>query len=401
MPTTVNKTTDTNLASLARIFYVNYFLKNLRSELVYGNLLSMEDESVIQEEFGPIIQWTFLNDFGEGKTVSENGAVNEEAMSCSTVTASLIMKGNTVNITDRLKSMTMLSKIKAVIDRMSRSASLTVDGMIRRKLTQGGFREQLSGLSLDSYAVLSNLKHSTILSGHAYTALSVTYTHLPYISLSGTGQLPTNIIASIIASNETVPANFTTSSMCITAAKLKYAEKYLANQNVPKFKDGFYRGVIDPWTSLYLERDPELINFISYSGNGLNSKIKYLTGEIGAIGKIRLFESTEASKALYVHTANSSFFSADVANSAWTPSVVTITGSNACTMVDHASKDLGDKGLKALNNVELTMLGFTKEKSDPLGQYMTVAYKLMTAVGILNYKCGVNLLQFYAPKGHA
>ena len=396
-----NSTSTVGLGNLARVYYANYFLKNLRSKLVYANLLSMSEEDVVQEEFGPIIQWTYMNDIGEGKTTSEVGTVNEEALSTTTVTAELLMKTNSVKISDRLHSFTLIKKIEAVTNRMSRSAALTVDGMIRRKLTQGGYREQLSGLSLDTYAIMSNVNHSAILNGSSYTNDSVTYKHLPYLSLSGTGQMPTNITSTLITSNETVPANFTTASMSLTAGKLKYAQAYLEDLNVEPFVDGYYRCVLDVYNALLLERDPELINYISYGGNGMNSKIEYLKGEIGAIGNIRLFKSTEAKSAMYVHSANSSFFSADVANSAWTPMVATITGSNCATMVDHAASVLGDKGSKALSNIQLNIIGFTKEKSDIVGQYMVVAYKMMTAVGLLDSTRGINLLQFRAAKGHA
>lgn len=389
-----NKTSTVGLANLYRIYYANYFLKNLRSKLVYSNLLSMEEEDVVQEMYGPVIQWTYMNDIGEGKTTSEVGTVNEEALSTSTVTAELIMKTNSVKISDRLKSFTLINKINAVVNRMSRSAALTMDGMTRRKLTHGGFRETLSGLSLDTYAVMSNVNHSVIISGTSYTSGSKTYTHLPYISLSGSGQMPSNIIANIITANETVPANFTTASMALTAGKLKYAQAYLENKNVQPFADGYYRCVLDVWSAYLLERDPELINYISYGGNGMNGKIEYMKGEIGAIGNIRLFKTTEANDAMYVHSANSSFFSSDVAASAWVPMVATITGTGCATSVDHAAQILGDGYKKGLNNVELNIIGFTKDKSDIVGQYMVIAYKIMTAVGILDATRGLNLLQF-------
>lgn len=401
---TTNATTTNGVLNLARIYYSNEFLKNMRSDLVYANLISTEDEDVIQDYYGPTIQWTRMPDFSEATTVSELGSVGEQALSTSIVTATLVEKSRTVKISDRLYSFTLIKKINATINRMARSAAVTIDNMIRRKLCNGDYRGTLSGLSLDSYAVLSNLSHSALINSYTYTTGTVAYYHLPYISLSGTGQFPKDIKSTIVTANETVPANFTTASMILTAAKLKYAEAYLKSLNVKPFKDGYFRAVIDTWQAYHLARDPELVNFITYGSNnamGGNGRIEYMNGEIGAIGRIRLFESTQATNAIWTHSANSSFFSADVAASAWTPTVCTIVGSNCVTMVDHAAVELGSGGMQALKNVKINILGFEPSKSDPNGQYMQISYKITTAVGLLDYTAGLNLLQFYSRNGHA
>ena len=126
-----------------------------------------------------------------------------------------------------------------------------------------------------------------------------------------------------------------------------------------------------------------------------------MNGEIGAIGKLRIFETTEAEKAMYTYAANDSYFSADVANSAWTPDVVTITGMGCCAMADHSSKDVGSNAMQAVNGIDLNVIGFTKDKSDPHGTTMVISYKLMTVCGILNTDCGINMLQFHSKNGHA
>jgi len=97
----------------------------------------------------------------------------------------------------------------------------------------------------------------------------------------------------------------------------------------------------------------------------------------------------------------SGYFSASNASAAWTPTVCTIVGDGCCAIVDHAATEVGATGEQALANIKLDMLGFTPDKTDIHGSYMVIGYKIATAVGIMDTNCGVNLLQFYATKGHA
>ena len=404
----LNTTTTSGLTNLARTYYAPKLLKALRANLVYANLVSKEGEGVISEQFGPTIQWTRMKALNEGRTLSEGGSATTQALSTETVTAKLVQKGAAVSISDCLYAYTLLRKIEAVVEKMGQSAAETVDSMIRRKLCQGGFRETSVGVDLDASTILSNVSHSAITGGTTkavtYSNGGAAYYHLPYLCLSGTGTKPTDIMKVInSATPETVPANFTTAAMCMTVKKLIYAATYLKAQNVPAFSDGYYRAVVDSWQAFDLANDPQLVSWVNYgssdakSGNG---KIEYMNGEIGAIGKIRIFESTQATKAMHTHGV-SGYFSASNASAAWTPTVCTIVGDGCCAIVDHAATEVGSTGEQALANIKLDMLGFVPDKTDIHGSYMVIGYKIATAVGILDTARGVNLLQFYATRGHA
>jgi len=405
----MNKTNTVGLTNLARTYYSPKILEVLRSSLVYENLLSKESDDVIAEEQGPVIQWTRSVDVGQATTIDEGGSAPTTTFSTETVTATLIQKAKTFTLSDRVTAFTLIRALTNKMNTVGRSAAITIDGMIRRKLTHGGFRETIKDIDQDDLTVMSNVSHSAITGGTTefattYTNGGVTYTHLPWMCLSGSNDRPTNILPTSINSStpETVPANFTTSAMKATVTKLKFAVKKLKKANVEPFSDSFYHAVMSYEAAFDIENDPDLLSYINYAGdaNRGNGPINYRNGELGTVADIKIFTTTEAENAMYVHS-NGSYFSTDVAASAWTPDVITITGKGCCAMVDHTSMDVGDSGLKALHNIKINIVGFKPDKTDPNGTYMLISYKLMTAVGILNTECGINLLQFHSATGHA
>lgn len=80
-----------------------------------------------------------------------------------------------------------------------------------------------------------------------------------------------------------------TASDKLTYAEVKKAVRTLKNKNVKKFADGFYHGFLSPNAVYDLTEDTMWIDVAKYQ-----DKRKIETGELGCMGGVKFFESTNA-----------------------------------------------------------------------------------------------------------
>lgn len=119
----------------------------------------------------------------------------------------------------------------------------------------------------------------------------------------------------------------------LTYAEVKKAVRTLKNKNVKKFADGFYHGFLSPNAVYDLTEDAMWIDVAKYQ-----DKRKVETGELGCMGGVKFFESTNAKE-----------FTAETYLYGTTASLTVVAGSyNADKRQFKVSTDLSDTDCREL-----------------------------------------------------
>lgn len=377
----VNLTTTSGIINTIRVHYAEKMLMETRQKTVWYNLCDTDPERMISSMNGPYITWSRLKKLNEGKTLTQGTTPAGSSLSVEQVSGMLIQKGDIVYISDILFGTTLMRKLDNTVNEVSDAIARTVDGIIERAATIGSLNEDFEGYATSAY--LSDYHISTIVkSGYALYAANTTF---PYITFSGSNTVDP-ISNATFGNYSEVGATFTNSNMGFTIAKLQGAVNYLMKNDAEPWPDTFFRAVIHPNMIHLIERDPE---FLLWSQYGNADTMGYLNSEVGAVAKVRLLSSNRA-------RVFGSMFSATAACSGY---VTTICGIKALATIEHEEDAIvgagADKAAKGLVPSIIINTNKSATLADPLNQIAAaVGYKLFTGAKVIDYRRGVNLLQF-------
>lgn len=225
-----NTTESSGLTAEMKIFYSKYLIENAKPALVYDQFGQKHN---IPKNGGKTIEFRKYSPLPKATTPLTEGVTPAgQALTVSTVTATVKQYGDFVPLTDMLLLTAIDNNLVQALDLLGAQAGATLD-TVTREILMGG--------------------------------TSVQYAE---------GQ---------VSSRATLTANHK-----LTVKAIRLAARFLKKQNAPKI-DGSYVAVIHPDIAYDLQDDDEWKDWNKYTTSD-----KMFNGEIGKIANVRFVETTEA-----------------------------------------------------------------------------------------------------------
>lgn len=225
-----NTTESSGLTAEMKTFYSKYLIENAKPALVYDQFGQKHN---IPKNGGKTIEFRKYSPLPKATTPLTEGVTPAgQALTVSTVTATVKQYGDFVPLTDMLLLTAIDNNLVQALDLLGAQAGATLD-TVTREILMGG--------------------------------TSVQYAE---------GQ---------VSSRATLTANHK-----LTVKAIRLAARFLKKQNAPKI-DGSYVAVIHPDIAYDLQDDDEWKDWNKYTTSD-----KMFNGEIGKIANVRFVETTEA-----------------------------------------------------------------------------------------------------------
>lgn len=336
--------TDTQGATISTMipnYYNKLWIERLEANLVYEKFAQM---GTIPQGEGATMLWHQLKNIGNGYTLDETTPAGTSAVSTRKVSASLVWKGQLVDITTRVDMTAVMPLVKETVAMMGYTAALTKDAYIAGEI---GFNSACStGIPGDP----SNLLPSAFTAGFPLYGGNEDATYWTYTTLTN-GKF------------STVP----------TIAHIRGAVNVLRTLNALPFDDGLYRGVIHPSMSRYIRADSSFATWMAYTNRAAMER-----GKLGTVEQVSFEESSAAFTAVISSMAWSGFVSGGTLYG----TLIVGKGAYGVTKLDGA-----DAKVSILQGAD---------KSDPHNLHTYISYKFAVAAKILNPSAGVILTTLVA-----
>lgn len=227
-------TTTSTEAELLAAYWKETFLNELRANLVFDQFALKSSHPTGS---GTMIHWLALADLSSAAALTEATDPTEYSLSAGDQTATLAQYGATVKVSDILEDTWIKTSMQNLMERLARNAALTKDTILRNAIFSAGGTAQYGGTAVARNSIATD------------------------------------------------------SSFDMTLAKAEKATTTMGNSNVPRFKDGYYVGVLHPHVAYDLMRDDDFKSFSQYTDMGLEKQWKW---EVGSMAGIRFVQSTQA-----------------------------------------------------------------------------------------------------------